>query len=174
MENNKQMTRTYKAAIILLMMFLGLNTMSVTLTAAPAQPKATQISSATVPVISGLRPIDIVNNPSKYLNKTVSFTAKFVAFSSLGLDYSKAMRSSEDYIGFLIMRDDVKNVIPLSEFKLFIKRKLAEKYVDLEQGDTVSLDVTIFSNALGDPWGDINSMSVTAKANPKQKTENKK
>jgi len=168
------MARTYKVAIIVLMMFLGLNTMSVTLTAEPAKAKQTQISSATVPVISGLRPIEIVNDPAKYMNKTVSFTAKFVAFSSLGLDYSKAMRPSDEYIGFLIMRDDAKNVIPLSEFKLFMKRKLAEKYVDLEQGDTVNLNVTVFSNALGDPWADINSMSVTAKANPKPKTEEKK
>lgn len=164
------MSNNYKVAIITVMMFLGLNTMSVTLNAAEPQGQKPNIQtpvSANVEVISGLRPVDIVNKPQDYLNKNVTFTSKFAAFSSLGLDYPKAMRSSEDYIGFLIMRDDVNNVIPLSEFKLFIKRKTAEKYIDLEQGDTVKIEANIFSTALGDPWGEIVSMSVVSKAAPK-------
>ena len=165
------MSNNYKAIIITVMMILGLNTMSVSLNAAEPQKDKpnlqTPVKSANVEVISGLRPLDVVNKPSEYLNKNITFTSKFVAFSSLGLDYPKAMRSSEDYIGFLIMRDDVNNVIPLSEFKLFMKRKMAEKYIDLEQGDTVKIEANIFSTALGDPWGDIVSMSVVSKVNPK-------
>ncbi|MBR6162747.1 hypothetical protein IKQ26_02485 [bacterium] len=171
------MSNNYKAIIITVMMILGLNTMSVSLNAAEQQKDKpnlqTPVKSANVEVISGLRPVDVVNKPSEYLNKNITFTSKFVAFSSLGLDYPKAMRSSEDYIGFLIMRDDVNNVIPLSEFKLFMKRKMAEKYVDLEQGDTVKIEANIFSTALGDPWGDIVSMSVISKVNPKSETDKK-
>lgn len=171
------MSKNYKAAIITLMMFLALNTMSVTLNAAEPQAQKpnlqTPVKSANVEVISGLRPADVVDKPQEYLNKNITFTSKFVAFSSLGLDYPKAMRSSEDYIGFLIMRDDVSNVIPLSEFKLFMKRKMAEKYIDLEQGDTVKIEAKIFSTALGDPWGDIISMSVVSKVNPKAENSDK-
>ena len=41
-------------------------------------------------------PLMIVNNPSNYLNKTVLMKAKFDKFSTLGLDYKPAFKSSED------------------------------------------------------------------------------
>ena len=54
-----------------------------------------------------VNPVDMVNNPSFYLNKNVKIKAKFDKFSTLGLDYKPAMKSSEDYITFLIQRPDV-------------------------------------------------------------------
>ena len=68
--------------------------------------------------------LDVVKNPQKYLNKTITMKATFDKFSTLGLDYKPAMRSSENYIGILIKRDDVTDhTIPLSEMKLFLKIK---------------------------------------------------
>ena len=66
--------------------------------------------------------LEIVNNPSKYLGKRVKLQATFDKFSTLGLDYKKAMRPSTKYIGILIQRDDITDHnIPLSEMKLFMK-----------------------------------------------------
>lgn len=113
-------------------------------------------------------PLNVVAAPQKYLNKTVTMKATFDKFSTLGLDYKKAMRSSSDYIGFLIQRDDVVNHnVPLSEMKLFIKRDYAEKFIELDTGDKIQITGKVFSNALGDPWIDINKITILQKkANP--------
>lgn len=100
-------------------------------------------------------PIAVVKNPSAYLNKKVTIAARFDKFSTLGLDYKPALRSSETYISFLIMRNDTDKNIPLSEMKIFMKRSLAEKFVDLKEGDKVKFTGTVFSTALGDPWLDV-------------------
>lgn len=113
-------------------------------------------------------PLNVVAAPQKYLNKTVIMKATFDKFSTLGLDYKKAMRSSSDYIGFLIQRDDVvDHNVPLSEMKLFIKRDYAEKFIELDTGDKIQITGKVFSNALGDPWIDINKITILQKkANP--------
>ena len=67
-----------------------------------------------------LSPHTIVNVPKNYLNKTVTFNAKFDKFSTLGLDYKPALKSSEEYISFLVKREDTTFDIPLSEMKLFL------------------------------------------------------
>ena len=103
----------------------------------------------------------IVANPSKYLNKRVRIKAKFDKFSTLGLDYKPAFRSSEKYITFLIKRDDVTNhTIPLSEMKIFLKRDEAEKYIDLSLGDDVEFSGVVFSDALGDAWIEVEKFIV--------------
>ena len=113
--------------------------------------------------------LDIAANPSKYLNKHVKINAKFDKFSALGLDYKPAFRSSEKYISFLIKRDDVTNhTIPLSEMKIFMLRSEAEKYIDLEAGDTIEFSGFVFSNALGDPWIDVEKFTVLT-TKPKDK-----
>lgn len=122
------------------------------------------------------KPIDttslaIVNNPKKYLNKTVKMQATFDKFSTLGLDYNKALRPSTKYIAILIQRDDViDHNIPLSEMKLFLKKELAQKHVDLDTGDKVEIIATEFSTALNDPWLDVENITVIKK----NKTEEKK
>src|SRR5574344_311517 len=110
-------------------------------------------------------PLDIVANPSKYLHKKVKIRAKFDKFSTLGLDYKPAYRSSEKYITFLIKRSDVVNyTIPLSEMKIFMTRKVAEKSIDLDEGDEIEIFGLVFSDALGDAWVEVEGFNVlTAK-----------
>ena len=111
----------------------------------------------------------VVANPYAYLNKNIQFPAKFNKFSTLGLDYRPAMRESQAYIGVLIERDDVgNNVIPLSEFKMFLKRSDAEKLTDIETGDAVMIKGKVFSAALGDPWMDITEFKILTPKNDKK------
>ena len=116
-------------------------------------------------------PLSVVNNPVNYLNKNISFDAEFVGFSSLGLDYKPAYREPSKYISILVRRDDVKtHTVPLSEMKIFMPRTLAEKHMDLEQGDKIKISGKVFSTALGDPWVDIDDIKVlTKKENKEQK-----
>lgn len=108
-----------------------------------------------------VNPLDLVARPNFYLNKYVKVKAKFDKFSTLGLDYKPAFRSSEDYISFLIQRPDVTDHnIPLSEMKIFLKRAEAEKHIDLNSGDEVEFTGKIFSNALGDVWMDVDNFKV--------------
>ena len=104
-------------------------------------------------------PLSIVNKPNAYLNKHVTVSARFNKFTALGLDYKPAMRSSETYISFLIFRPDTDKNIPLSELKLFITRKSAEKLIDLKEGDLIKFSGTVFSTALGDAWLDVDSIT---------------
>lgn len=109
-------------------------------------------------------PVSVVNAPQKYLNKTIKMKATFDKFSTLGLDYKKALRSSSDYIGFLIQRDDVADHnVPLSEMKLFIKRDYAEKFIELDTGDKIEITGKVFSNALGDSWIDVSKITIIQK-----------
>lgn len=111
-----------------------------------------------------IAPLSVVEAPQKYLNKTVVMKATFDKFSTLGLDYKKAMRSSADYIGFLIQRDDVADHnVPLSEMKLFIKREYAEKFIELDTGDKIEITGKVFSTALGDPWIDVSKITIVQK-----------
>ncbi len=122
---------------------------------APAQtPKAAD--SFNYSAYSAVNPLDIVARPNFYLNKNVKISGKFDKFSTLGLDYEPAMRSSEKYIAFLIQRPDVSDHnLPLSEMKCFLPREEAEKYIELNSGDRVEFYGTVFSNALGDVWVDV-------------------
>lgn len=109
-------------------------------------------------------PLSIVNAPQKYLNITVKMKATFDKFSTLGLDYKKALRPSSDYIGFLIQRDDVvDHNVPLSEMKLFIKRDYAEKFIELDTGDKIEITGKVFSDALGDSWIDVSKITIIQK-----------
>lgn len=120
-------------------------------------------------------PLDMVKNPPFYLNKYVRIKGKFDKFSTLGLDYKPAMKSSEDYISFLIQRPDVADHnVPLSEMKIFLKRSEAEKHIDLNAGDIVEFTGKVFSNALGDVWIDVDNFKVlTTKPKDECKTTTK-
>ncbi|DAB09962.1 TPA: hypothetical protein CPT92_00680 [Candidatus Gastranaerophilales bacterium HUM_13] len=109
-------------------------------------------------------PLSIVDSPKTYLNKTVIMKAKFDKFSTLGLDYKPAFKSSDDYISFLIKRDDTTHDIPLSEMKLFLKRDLAEKFIDLKTDDEIEIKGKVFSDALGDAWIDVSELKIIKKA----------
>lgn len=116
-----------------------------------------------------VKSLDLVANPGAYLNKRVKIVAKFDKFSSLGLDYTPALRSSDKYITFLIKRDDAQNNIPLSELKNFMKRDVAEKHIDLETDDVIEYSGLVFSNALGDVWLDVEDFKIlSSKSNEKK------
>jgi len=108
-----------------------------------------------------VNPLDIVARPNFYLNKNIYVSGKFDKFSTLGLDYAPAMRSSDKYITFLIQRPDVTDHnLPLSEMKCFLSRDDAEKYIELNSGDKVEFWGTVFSNALGDVWVDVKKFNA--------------
>lgn len=130
------------------------------------------LKSAETAVYKDANALDVVANPSKYLNKNIKIKAKFDKFSTLGLDYKPAYRSSEKYITFLIKRDDsINHTVPLSEMKNFLPREIAEKYIDLSSGDEIQYSGTVFSNALGDVWIDVKQFTVLSQ---KPKDEIKK
>ncbi len=127
---------------------------------------ATQTKQPPVQTAQGIyvKPLTVVNSPKTYLNKSIIMEAKFDKFSTLGLDYKPAFKSSEQYISFLIKRDDTTFNIPLSEMKLFIKRDMAEKFIDLKTNDEIQIKGVVFSDALGDTWVDVNELKITKKA----------
>jgi hypothetical protein len=63
--------------------------------------------------------------------------------------------------------------IPLSELKLFYPRKQSEALGDLEPGDALTIEGTVFSTALREPWVDITSLKVIKAAKPAAKTSPK-
>ncbi len=120
-----------------------------------AKTTATPAQTANVNFVD---PVAVVKNPSAYLNRKIHVSARFDKFATLGLDYKPAYRSSENYISFLILRTDTSKNIPLSEMKLFMKRSDADKFIELKEGDKVQFAGTVFSNALGDVWVDVESL----------------
>ncbi len=126
-------------------------------------------AKTSVQTVVSVSPVEVVNCPSKYLNKTITFNAEFVSYSALGLDYKPALREASKYISVLIRRSDVNDhVIPLSEMKLFLKRETAEKNAELEAGDKIKITGKVFSTALGDPWVDITSFTVLEQKSKKK------
>lgn len=124
---------------------------------------------AASPTPISTKPLEVVAAPQKYLNKTVVMKATFDKFSTLGLDYKKALRPSTEYIGFLIQRDNVlDHNVPLSEMKLFVKRELAEKFIELDSGDKIEITGKVFSTALGDSWIDVNKIVILQKNKTKE------
>ena len=150
----------YLKSVSLVILSAGiLTTSAVCLEKVSAQPAAVQQPAAQTVAAT---PLSIVDSPKTYLNKTVIMKAKFDKFSTLGLDYKPAFKSSDDYISFLIKRDDTTHDIPLSEMKLFLKRELAEKFIDLKTDDEI--EIKVFSDALGDAWIDVSELKIIKKA----------
>ena len=183
----KKQIYTSFLSIVLAFSVIGIGTYTNISNAAPAKTKVkteTVVTKPNKPVTTNapavkqeynyisVKPIVLVDSPKEYLNKRVRITARFDKFSSLGLDYKPAMRSSEKYITFLIMRDDVDHNIPLSELKNFLKREVAEKNITLETGDIIEYKGLVFSNALGDVWLDVEDFKVISAKKKSNKTEN--
>ena len=129
-----------------------------------AEPSIISQVAPSAVATSEITPLAIVAKPSDYLNKNVIFQAKFDKFSTLGLDYKPAFKSSEEYISFLIKRDDTNYDIPLSEMKLFLKREEAEKHIDLKTNDKIQVSGLVFSDALGDAWINVEDLVLIKKA----------
>lgn len=147
-----------KYIVLILMLIFGLNV--------DAQPTSTLVKPTTsvqqaVKSYTLVSPLDVVARPNFYLNKNIKIKAKFDKFSTLGLDYKPAMKSSEKYISFLIQRPDVlDHNIPLSELKIFLDRVEAEKHIELNSGDVIEFTGKVFSTALGDPWMEVDNFTV--------------
>lgn len=120
-------------------------------------------------------PLELVNAPSRFLNKQIKMKAKFDKFSTIGLDYPPVKRDAKTYISFLIKRENVTTYnIPLSELKLIIKRDYAEKeMVNIEQGDEIEIYGNVFSTALGDPWVNVDKITILTQHKNKENKENK-
>ena len=151
-----------KSIAIITICALAFTTSSAYFNEATAEP--TQSAAVTTVADGSVSAITIVNSPKAYLNKQVTMVAKFDKFSTLGLDYKPAFKSSAKYISFLIKRDDTKYDIPLSEMKLFLSRELAEKNIDLKTNDQIKIVGTVFSDALGDAWIDVSELTIIKKA----------
>lgn len=159
----------YLILILAVALSVSVNVNAVT-TTQPAINLENPMQTAAVSYMQ-VNPLDMLARPNFYLNKNVKIRAKFDKFSTLGLDYAPAMRSSEEYISFLIQRPDVSDHnIPLSELKIFLKRSEAEKHIDLNSGDEVEFSGKVFSTALGDIWMDADNFTVLT---VKPKTEKK-
>ena len=56
--------------------------------------------------------------------------------------------------------------------KIFLKKEVAEKHIDLDAGDEIEFTGKVFSAALGDTWIDVDLFTVltqkTKKAEEKQ------
>ena len=113
-----------RSILLVLVCAFALTTSNICVDKVIAEPVATQIVKTDVKNTT-LTPLAVVASPKAYLNKTITLNAKFDKFSTLGLDYNKALRPSSKYIGILIQRDDVvDHNIPLSEMKLFMKKSM--------------------------------------------------
>lgn len=104
--------------------------------------------------------IDLVAQPKKFLGKKVVLKGEFNSFSTLALDYPKAMRSSKDYIGLVLDRPD-HTEIPLVELKLAVPLKMfQDNTIELENGKKVLIRGKVFAVALGEPWIDVNQVEI--------------
>lgn len=158
-------TLKYMKSISLVILSAGiLTTSAICVEKVSANPAPVQTATQQAVNVVSVSPLTVVANPSSYLNKTVLMKAKFDKFSTLGLDYKPAFKSSEDYISFLIRRDDSNHDIPLSEMKLFLKRDVAEKFIDLKTDDEIEIKGKVFSSALGDAWVDVSELKIVKKA----------
>ena len=155
------MIKYIKSAMLIMLSAFVLTSSAVCIEKVSAQPAPAAVQTTQVFQVS---PLGIVNSPKSYLNKTVLIKAKFDKFSTLGLDYKPAFKSSDDYISFLIKRDDTAHDIPLSEMKLFLKRIEAEKFIDLKTNDEIEIKGVVFSDALGDAWVDVKQLTIVKKA----------
>ena len=55
--------------------------------------------------------------------------------------------------------------------KLFMKKELAEKHIDLDTGDKIEIIAKEFSTALGDPWLDITDLKIIKKVKKAEETK---
>ena len=89
--------KNFKILILILAIAAGTNIFAATSGYTIVSANGVQTQSST-PAYSTVNPLDIVARPNFYLNKNVKIKAKFDKFSTLGIDYKPAMRSSQDYI----------------------------------------------------------------------------
>ena len=103
---------------------------------------------------------DLVAEPQAFLNKEIVISGKFYSFSTIPLDYEKAMKSSKDFIGLILARPDMTD-IPLVELKLAAPLEMfKEQNINIEHGDIVSFEGKVYAIALGEPWLEVTSIEI--------------
>lgn len=142
---------------------------------APADSK-TQQKTTPEPVLDNVINAsldELVKNPQEYVGKNVRVNAGFFAFSSLGLDYKPAFRSSKTHLSFLVLKPNTH--IPLSELKIAMMIPKNDKDAEstlltsLKDGDQIELIGKVFSAALDDPWLEVFKLKKIASAEPEKK-----
>ncbi|MBQ6516088.1 hypothetical protein IJI31_02800 [bacterium] len=156
--------------ILLSIIFLGSNFNCINAAAPVATPEKAPVKQeqkvVTKPAdneVIKVNSLELVKFPNRYLDKNITMNCRFDKFSTLGLDYKPTHKSSEDFISFLIKRDDTLNDIPLSELKIFLDKKTAEKFINLKSGDDITVTGKVFSTALGDPWVEVTKLEKVEK-----------
>lgn len=108
--------------------------------------------------------IQLVATPKKFLNKKINISGEFYSFSTLSLDYKKALRSSKDFIGIILARPD-HNEIPLVELKLSAPIAMfKDKNLTIKHGDKISIKGKVYGIELGEPWLEVSEIQIIDKA----------
>ncbi len=161
-----------KKISIILALLISLGTGAIVYSQTSPSAISSQVAANSAVQYNQVNALDVVASPFKYLHRNILIRAKFDKFSTLGLDYPPAMRKSDKYISILIQRPDTPDHnIPLSEMKIFLKKELAEKNINLDAGDEIEFKGRVFSTALGDTWIDADDLKVITKKNPPKKEE---
>lgn len=125
------------------------------------QVKANKCLEASTPLV------DIVAEPKKFLNKKIYLEGDFYSYSTLALDYPKAMKSSKDFIGIVLSRPDAAE-IPLVELKIAAPVLLfKDTNLNIDQGDRIGIKAKIYAIALGEAWLDAESIEIIKKNSKK-------
>lgn len=107
---------------------------------------------------------ELVAHPKKYLNKKVDIEGEFHSFSSLSLDYPKALKDSKEFIGIILSRPDEAE-IPLVELKISVPLEMFKsKDISIERGDKLHLNSKVYAVALGEPWLEVKDLTIVEKA----------
>ena len=94
---NFKYIKTITLTLLCSIIFTGSNLYFDKVIAEPIAPAMVQVQNNQKNTVS---PLDIINSPKLFLNKSIAMNAKFDKFSTLGLDYKSALRNSEEYISF--------------------------------------------------------------------------
>ena len=112
---------------------------------------------------------ELVTSPKLFLNKKVEIEGDFNSFSSLSLDYPKALKDSKEYIGIILSRPDEPE-IPLVELKISVPLEIfKDENISIDYGDKLHLTSKVYAVALGEPWLEVKSLEVIKKAVKEEK-----
>ena len=114
---------------------------------------------------------NLVASPKDFLNKKIDIEGEFHSFSSLSLDYPKALKDSKEFIGIILSRTDEKE-ITLVELKISVPLEMfkSEK-ISINHGDKLRLTSKVYAVALGEPWLEVKSLEILEKASKEEKEE---
>jgi hypothetical protein len=107
---------------------------------------------------------ELISDPKNFLNRDIQIEGEFFSFSTLPLDFEKAMRSSKDFIGLVLVRPDMKE-IPLVELKIAAPLEMfKQENLTIEHGDFILLEAKVYALALGEPWLEVSKITIEKKA----------